>query len=251
MQRERDLVIFDLETTGVDTQKDRVVQLAFLKVGTGGEKTELVSLVNPEMSIPEEASEVHGITDEDVKDAPTFKQLVKKIIDFISECDIASFNGNKFDIPLLMSEINRAGETFSFDEVHLIDAMSIETQLVPRTLSAVFERRTGKEMLDAHDAMADVKATYEVLKSQFMELQALDEPVGYKELEKFSREGKERADIAGLFHWDDNNELCWGFGKHRGKSVKSDIGYYNWFMAKDFPKESKQFVSKYLNQILL
>lgn len=251
MQREKDLVIFDLETTGVDTQSDRIVQLAFLKVGMDGKKTELTSLVNPEMPIPEEATEVHGISDEDVKNAPTFKQLVDKIIDFIKGCDIASFNGNRFDIPLLMSEINRVGETFSFDGVQLIDAMTIETLLMPRTLSSVFERRTGKEMLDAHDAMADVKATYEVLKSQFKELQTLDEPVGYGELEKFSREGKERADIAGLFHWDDSNELCWGFGKHKGKSVKSDMGYYNWFMSKDFPKESKQFVSKHLNQILL
>lgn len=247
MQINNALVVFDLETTGVDTAKDRIIQAAFLKVEPDGTLDRFVTLVNPTIPIAPEATEVHGIRDEDVKDAPTFEQIADRVISFIKGCDLVTYNGNRFDIPLLMTELARVNQAIDLDDVQLVDVMQVESRLNPRTLSAVFERYTGKVLDDAHDAMADVEATYTILQHQLDKLKTTEEPIEYEELEDYYRDGKARTDIAGLFQFNDENKLCWGFGKHRDKSVFTDYGYVDWFYRNSFPEQSKEFLQKYIN----
>lgn len=236
------IVILDFETTGVDTSKDRIVQAAFLKIQPTGVTSKFTTLVNPLIPIDSDATKIHGITDDDIKEAPTFKDIADDILKYIKGCDLVTYNGNKFDLPLLLAELNRVNKKIDLDDIQLIDVMLIETMINPRTLSEVYKRLTGETLENAHDAMADVNATFEILKHH---MKYLSGKVEFENIENYCREGKARTDIAGLFKYNDAGELCWNFGKYKKCPINTDIGYQDWFLRSDFPQESKDFLLKH------
>lgn len=241
---ERDIIFFDLETTGVDTQQSRVVQIAATKLKTNGEKEHKQYLINPTIPIPQEASEVHGIYDEDVKDSPTFKELSKNMKAFFSGCDLGGYNSDKFDIPLLNAEFERAGQGSIDWEFNSVDVFSLYRKLFPNSLGDVYKRLVGKDLENAHDAKADIDATMEileVLKKDFSDL-----PDNTKELEDFIYEDKKRVDLSGFFYEKDD-EVFWSFGKYKDTPVKgTDSGYINWFKDK-MPTQSYDILCKLNN----
>ena len=244
------IVFFDLETTGTDTQKDKIVSMSCIKINPDGTREEKSVLVNPGMPIPKEASDVHGITDEKVKDAPLFTAYAKGIYAFFYGCDIGGYNSNHFDIPLLAAEMERAGIEFANWQMNLIDVMKIESKLNPRTLSAVYERYTGEELDEAHSATADNQATITVLEHQINKLTALDsneiKEFTPEALEAFYMDGKKRFDIAGKAYFE-NDELIWNFGSNRGKPVLADLNYLSWVTGPkaNFPTETVNKLNQY------
>ena len=228
---------FDLETTGTDTQQSRIVQIAVL-VEKDGKETTYETLVNPTIAIEKGATEVHGITDEMVKDKPKFADIAEEVLGMFADIEnIVTFNGNNFDLPLLITELDRCGLELDLSDKNLVDVLAIERKLNDNTLSSVYKRYTGEVLDDAHDALADVRATREVLEYQLSKL-GKD-----TDLEAFTRDGKPRADIAGKFAWE-GDVVVWTFGKNKGQDVKKDRNYADWFLRQDFPKESKEFLRK-------
>jgi len=240
------LVFFDLETTGINISRDRIVEFSFLKVFPNGDEEIKSKRVNPEMPIPPESTAIHGITDEDVKDCPTFKQIAKSLASQLEGCDLAGFNSNRFDVPMLAEEFLRADIDFDMNKRKLIDVQVIFHRKEPRTLEAAYKFYCGKELVDAHSAEADTKATYEVLKSQLKHYPDLvnDMEVLSKEFASFNN----NADLAGRIVFDDNGKEVFNFGKHKGKSVaeilKREPSYYAWMMDGDFPRNTKQVLTQ-------
>ena len=260
------LVVFDLETTGTDLSKDRIVELAMIKVSPDGtvEKKpdqpgkEHRLLINPERPIPVESSMVHGIYDGDVADKPTFRQYAKGMADFLDGCDLAGFNSNRFDVPFLAEEFLRVGVDFGMEGRNLIDVQNIFHMMEQRTLRAAYQFYCGKELDGAHEAMPDTEATLEVLLAQLERYESTtvmasngDQvgpvPTDMDALHVFCQRQR-FADLAGRFVYDDQDAVVFNFGQHKGKSVESILkanpGYFGWMMGADFPEYTKRVLRK-------
>lgn len=242
----RPLVFFDLETTGIDTARDRIVEISMVKVHPDGGVDTKTRRINPEMHIPEAASAVHHITDDDVKDAPTFRQIAKSLKEFLTGCDIAGFNSNRFDVPMLAEEFLRVGVDFDFRNRKYIDVQNIFHKKEERTLIAAYRFYCGKELGDsAHGAEADTMATYEVLKGQLDRYPDLENSVAF--LAEFSTRGR-MADFAGRIAFDSEGREVFNFGKHIGRPVeevfRQEPSYYDWIMKGDFPQYTKKIVTE-------
>ena len=241
----RPIIFFDLETTGVDTARDRIVEISLVKVMPDGEKIIKTRRLNPEMHIPEEATAVHHITDEDVKDCPTFRQVAKSLAQFLEGCDFGGFNSNRFDLPVLVEEFMRAGVEVDFKRRHFVDVQNIFHKMEQRTLVAAYKFYCDKDLQDAHSAEADTRATYEVLKAQLDRYPDLQNDVA--SLADFSARG-ETVDYAGRIVYNDKGEEVFAFGKHKGRRV-SDVfeqepSYYSWMMNGDFPLYTKKVITE-------
>lgn len=235
------LVFFDLETTGINITKDRIVEISYLKVKLDGTEESRTRRINPQMPIPKQAIAVHGITDDDVKDCPTFKEVAKSLVTQIEGCDLAGFNSNRFDIPMLAEEFLRAGIDIELNKRKLIDVQTIFHKMEQRDLIAAYKFYCGKELADAHSAESDTRATYEVLMSQLDRYPELENDVDA--LSKFSS-FNQNVDFAGRMIYNENGEEVINFGKYKGLLVKDvlkkDQGYYGWIMQGDFPLNTKQ-----------
>lgn len=248
----RPLLIFDIEATGLSITKDRIVELAIVKIHPDGKKDEFLEKVNPEMPIPEESSLIHGIYDKDVKDCPTLKELLPKIEAFIDGCDIAGYNSNKFDLPMLSEELLRVESTFDLSVIKHIDVQNIFHKMEQRTLSAAYKFYCEKDLENAHTALADATATWEVLDAQIAKYKELESDVNF--LADFSRyEDVERVDFAGRLAYNNKKEVIYNFGKHKGKTVeqvmKVEPGYYGWMIDADFPRYTKLCLKKEMERI--
>ena len=236
--------VFDLETTGTNVGKDRIVEISILKINPDASRESKTWLVNPEMPIPQASSDIHGITDDKVKDAPTFKEIASKVIEFIAGTDLGGFNSNRFDVPLLAEELLRAGVDFDLSKFRLVDAQTIYHKMEPRTLSAAYKFYCQKELINAHSAEADVMATFEVLDAQVGHYPEL--PKDIAGLSEFSYHNK-FADLAGMIGYDDGDDEIFQFGKYKGQKVldvfKKDLGYYSWIMNADFPLYTKKILT--------
>lgn len=254
----RPLAIFDLETTGVNVAIDRIVEISILKVHPDGLEESKTLRINPEMPIPIESSMIHGIYDEDIKDAPTFKEKAKEIAEFIGDADLAGFNSNRFDIPLLMEEFLRVEEEFEIEGRHFVDVQNIFHQMEQRTLKAAFRFYCDGDLTNAHSAEADVKATYEVLKAQVIRYEGqewenregkISVPVknDIEALHEFTNINKV-VDFAGRIVYNENGVEVFSFGKHKDKPVedvfKREPSYYAWMMKSDFPNYTKKCLEK-------
>lgn len=239
------IVFFDLETTGVNIATDRIVEISILKVFPNGNKESKTWLVNPEIEIPRGATEVHGITNEKVVTEPTFKELAPKVNDMISGCDLAGFNSNRFDIPLLAEELMRAGYDFDMQNREAIDVQVIFHKKEQRTLGAGYQFYCGKELEGAHGAEADTNATYEILLAQVDKYDDIGNTVAA--LSAFSTHGK-RADFAGFILMNDEDEEIFSFGKYKGRTVTEVLlenpGYFNWIQNADFPLYTKKVLKQ-------
>lgn len=238
------IVFFDLETTGINIASDRIVEISLLKVNVDGSEQSKTYRINPEMPIPKKASEIHGIYDKDVADAPTFKEVARQLANFMEGCDIAGYNSNKFDIPLLAEEFIRAGVDFDMTKRKFIDVQTIFHKMEKRTLEAAYKFYCNKTLKDAHSAEADTRATYEVLKAQLDRYNELKNDVEW--LSKFSSHNR-NADFVGRIIFDENGDEIFNFGKYKGQKVtevlKKDPGYYSWMMNGDFPLFTKKVLT--------
>ena len=238
------LIFFDLETTGVNISKDRIVEISYIKIMPNGTEQEKTLRINPEMPIPAESTAIHHITDDDVKDKPTFKEVAKELSRVFEGCDIAGFNSNKFDIPLLMEEFLRAGVNIDFTRRKFIDVQTIFHKMEQRTLVAAYKFYCNKDLEEAHSANADTRATYEVLKSQLDRYPSLENDVEF--LSKFSSQNR-NVDLAGRIVMNDKNVEVFNFGKYKGQSVeevlKRDTGYFGRMMQGDFPQNTKNVLT--------
>lgn len=240
------LVFFDLETTGVNVNTDRIVEICYLKVYPNGNEESKTMRINPEMHIPEQSSAVHGIYDEDVADCPTFKEVAKQIARDIEGCDLAGFNSNRFDVPLLAEEFLRAGVDIDMSRRKFIDVQVIYHKLEQRTLSAAYKFYCNKNLEDAHTAEADTRATYEVLKAQLDRYpEALENDMVFlSEYSSFTR----NVDFAGRMVYNEQNVPTFNFGKYKGKTVeevlRKDPGYYSWMLQGDFTLNTKQMLTR-------
>lgn len=237
---ERPLIFFDLETTGTNVTHDRIVELSYIKLMPDGTREEKSRRLNPEMPIPAAATAVHKITDADVADAPTFKQIAKSLNTIFENCDIAGFNSNKFDVPLLIEEFDRAGITFETAGRRFIDVQTIFHKMEQRTLVAAYKFYCGKDLENAHSALSDTQATLEVLLSQLDRYATLKNDVAF--LSDFSNQNG-ALDLAARIVKNEKGEPIFNFGKHKGKTVKEVLmrepSFYDWVMKGDFAKNTK------------
>ena len=237
----RPLIFFDLETTGTNVSRDRIVEISTITVLPDGTEIERTRRLNPEMPIPPESTAIHGITDEDVANEPTFKQVAPSILSLFSGCDIAGFNSNRFDIPLLDAEFERAGFDFDLSKARFIDVQTIFHKKEPRTLVAAYRYYCNADLEGAHHAADDTRATLEVLKAQLERYEDLPNEVSA--LSDFATPNK-NVDLQGRLIYDDKNREVINFGKYKGQLcedvLRRDPGYYNWIMQGDFPRNTKQ-----------
>ena len=240
------LVFFDLETTGTNINSDRIVEICYLKVYPNGNEESKTLRINPEMHIPEASSAIHGIYDADVADCPTFKDVAKNIANDIEGCDLAGFNSNRFDIPLLAEEFLRVGVDIDMMKRKFIDVQVIFHKLEQRTLSAAYKFYCDKNLEDAHTSEADTRATYEVLKAQLDRYPDVLEN-DMKFLADYSSYNK-NVDFAGRIVYNEQGVEVFNFGKYKGMSVaeilKKDIGYFGWLMQGDFTLNTKNVLTK-------
>ncbi len=250
---ERPIIFFDLETTGTNTTHDRIVEVSYIKVYPDGREERKCRRLNPEMHIPEESTAIHHISDEDVAGEPTFRQVAKSLLEIFDGCDIAGYNSNKFDVPVLMEEFARCGINFDITGRRFIDVQNIFHKMEQRTLVAAYKFYCGENLEDAHSAMADTQTTYEVLLGQLDRYSELENDVDF--LAKFSNIGR-AVDLAARIILNDKDEPIFNFGKHKGKTVKEVLrrepSFYDWIMQGDFPKNTKdvlfQLKFKYENE---
>lgn len=251
------IVFFDLETTGTNPGKDRIVEIALLKILPDGSKQSMHQIINPGIPIPPESTEFHKITDADVIDKPSFKKFAPELLLFIGNADLAGYNSNKFDIPMLVEEFLRADFDFDLKNRRKIDVMNIFYKMEQRTLSAAYKFYCGKKLENAHSATADIEATYEILEAM------LDT---YKETEYTEKDGSltfpiqnnmellakfssfhQNADLVGQIIFDEDGDECFNFGKYKGKKVKEvfkkEPPYYSWMMDADFPLSTKKLIT--------
>jgi DNA polymerase-3 subunit epsilon len=253
----RPIAFFDLETTGVNVASDRIVELSFLKISPDGTKEIKTKRINPTIPIPVQSSEVHGIYDKDVVNEPTFKAIAKSLADFLKNCDLAGYNSNKFDIPILVEEFLRAEVEFDISNRRFVDVQNIFHQMEQRTLKAAYKFYCGKDIVNAHSAQADIEATYEVFLAQLEKYQGVEfedkkgnksVPIvnDIKALHEFTNINK-NVDLAGRIIFNDKGIEVFNFGKHTGKSVeqvlKDEPSYYAWMMNGDFPLYTKKVLT--------
>ncbi|MBL0233066.1 MAG: 3'-5' exonuclease [Chitinophagaceae bacterium] len=251
LQLNKPIAFIDLETTGINLGTDRIVEIAIVKILADGSKIVKRKLLNPEMPIPKASSDVHGITNDMVKDAPSFKQVAQELKQILDGCDFAGYNSNRFDIPLLMEEFLRAGVEFDMRHRRLLDVQNIFHKMEPRTLSAAFKFYCGKELEGAHGAEVDATATYEILLSQLQRYPDLGNTV--ESILKMMGEDQ-IVDFARRFVMADGVEV-FNFGKFKGRPVsdvlKSEPQYYDWMMKGDFPQHTKQKLTEIYTRTML
>lgn len=262
---EKDLVFFDIESTGLNVLKDRILQVAFIKYSKGvPEPKELFLLINPGIPISDEAFAVHGISNEMIRNKPTFAQLGREIYDFIGDADLAGYNSDRFDVPMLMEEFHRIGINFDISKRRLIDVQKIFYKMEPRTLKAAYKLYCEGDLNDAHDALADTKATVEVFKGQIMRYTDMD----YIDGDGFVHPAPIKNDIDAIasFIKDDSaldvtqrlklnakGQVIFNFGKYAGQTVydvfTQEPNYYHWMMEKDFSAQVKQIIKKIFDEM--
>lgn len=239
------IVFFDLETTGTNVLRDRIVEISYIKVMPSGEETERTLRINPEMPIPPESNAIHHITDEDVKDCPTFKQVAKELAQVFLGCDIAGFNSNRFDVPLLVQEFSHAGVTIDLTRHKFVDVQNIFHKMEQRTLVAAYKFYCGKDLTEAHSANADTRATYEVLKAQLDRYPSLKNDIAF--LSEFSSMNK-NVDLMGRIVFNEAGKEVFNFGRYKGEEVekvfRNDPGYYSWMMQGEFAENTKQVITR-------
>ncbi len=245
MKLTKNICFFDLETTGTNVSKDRIVEISIVKALTDGSKEVKTWKVNPGIPIPPETTLIHGISDEDVADAPSFKELAPAIMEMIKDSDLAGYNSNRFDIPLLAEELLRNGFDFDLSKHRPIDVQVIYHKMEPRNLSAAYKYYCDKDLIDAHSAEADSIATYEVLMAQIEKYDELEND--NKFLSEFSSQRK-TADLAGFIQYNDKDQEIISFGKYKGQVVTDifakDPGYYSWIQNADFPLYTKKVFTR-------
>lgn len=251
LQLSRPLVFIDLETTGTQLSQDRIIEIAVIRVNPDGTRVVKRKLINPQIPIPAGSTEIHGITAEMVKDAPTFRQVANEIKQFIEHCDLAGYNSNRFDIPLLMEEFLRAGLQFDLGQCRLVDVQKVFHMMEQRTLGAALKFYCNKTLEDAHSAEADAAATLEILEAQVERYPQLGTTVD----SLLKCIGEDRfVDFARRMVFENGVEV-FNFGKHKGRPVtdvlKSEPQYYDWMMKGDFPLHTKQKLTEILNRTLL
>ena len=252
LQLTRPIAFIDLETTGVSLSTDRIVEIAIIKLLPDGSRQVKRKLINPEMPIPKASSDIHGISDDMVKDAPTFKQVANEVKMFIDGCDLGGYNSNRFDIPILMEEFLRVGLDVDLSKRKMVDVQHIFYTMEPRTLYAAYKFFCEKELVDAHSAEADVSATIDVFLTQLEKYKKLGNTVE----SVLGVIGEEKiVDYARRFGYDDKGVEIFNFGKYKGKAVseilKAEPQYYDWMMRGDFPLHTKQKLTEIFNKTLL
>lgn len=247
----RPIIFFDLETTGTDHAKDRIIELALVKILPDGKRDKYVKRINPGIPIPKETTAIHGITDEDVKNCPSFRQIAHNLFDWMKGCDLGGYNSSKFDLPLLAEEFLRCDINVDFTERHMIDVQQIFFKMEARTLSAALQFYCNKELTNAHSAEADIEATIDVLEAQLERYQNIGNDV--PSLHKFTT-NEEYVDFARRIVMKDGAPV-FNFGKHKGKKVEDvfteEPQYYDWMMQADFALHTKQKISEILNRMKL
>jgi DNA polymerase III subunit epsilon len=254
----RPIAFFDIESTGTNVVKDRIVEICIFKVMPDGTTDTKVRRINPGMPIPPEVTAIHGISDEDVAEEPTFPRIARSLFDFLKDCDLAGYNSNKFDIPMLIEEFLRSNIEFNLKNRNLIDVQNIFHKMEPRTLKAAYKFYCEKELINAHSAEADTMATYEILLSQikrYENVEVHDEngkayiPIqnDMKALGQFSY-NQRNADLVGHIVFNAHGVECFNFGKHKGKTVEEvfqkEPQYYDWMMNAEFPLSTKNIIKQ-------
>jgi DNA polymerase III subunit epsilon len=238
------IAFFDLETTGIDVVNDRIVEISILKILPDGSEETKTMRINPTIPISAEATNIHGITAKDVKDKPKFAEVAKSLAKFLEGCDLAGYNSNKFDIPMLVEEFLRADVDFDIKKRRMIDVQVIFHKMEQRTLGAAYKFYCNKDLVDAHTAESDAKATFEVLESQLDKYQELENDI--ESLAKFSSHTS-NVDFAGKVVYNDDGVEVFNFGKHKGTPVeevfKKEPGFYKWMMNGDFPLYTKKVIT--------
>lgn len=251
LQLTRPLAFIDLETTGTNIGTDKIVEIAIVKIMPDGTRLVKRKLINPQMPIPAGSSDIHGITDDMVKDAPSFKQVANEVKQFIENCDLGGYNSNRFDVPMLIEEFIRAGMEFSTDGRKMVDVQKIFHQMEQRTLTAAYKFYCGKNLEDAHSAEADAAATAEILEAQVERYPNIG--ITVDSIVKFTGED-DIVDFARRFIKVNGVEI-FNFGKHKGKAVtevlRTEPQYYDWMMKGDFAMNTKQKLTEILNRTLL
>lgn len=258
LKLKRPIAFIDLETTGIKVATDRIVEISIVKIHPNGNKDVKTRRINPEIPIPAETSEIHGIYDEDVKDEPTFKQMARSLDEFLTNCDLAGYNSNKFDIPLLAEEFLRAGIDFEIENRSLVDVQNIFHKMEQRTLVAAYKFYCQKELVNAHSAEADTLATYEILEAMLDKYEGVEfkdkkgnvsKPVvnDIKALSAFSTVNR-NVDLIGHIVLNDDDKEVFNFGKYKGRLV-SDVftkepSYYDWMIRGQFPEYTKKVITK-------
>ena len=253
LKLKKPIVFFDLETTGLQIATDRIVEIAILKVFPNGNKDSKSWLVNPTIPIPSEITAIHGISDQNVENEPTFNELAAEIIEIFHNCDLAGYNSNKFDIPILAEEFLRAGINFDITNRKTIDVQNIFHKLEQRTLIAAYKFYCKKDLNNAHSATADTNATYEVLLAQLQKYEELENNVTF--LSKFSELGGKFADLAGFIRFNEEGEEILSFGKYRNVTLsqiwKENPGYFSWIKQAEFPLYTKNVMSNFVTKMKL
>jgi len=251
LQLKRPIIFFDLETTGTDTARDRIVELAFVKINPNGSREKFIRRINPEMPISAESTSIHGITNEDVKDEPVFKMIAHELYNWMRGADLGGYNSAKFDLPLLAEEFLRAGIDIDFTERSMVDVQQIFFKMEARTLSAAYAFYCNKELNNAHNAEADINATIDVFEAQLERYEQL--PTDITALEKFAGV-HDYVDYARRMILKDGHPV-FNFGKHKGRKVEDIFNeepqYYDWMMQADFALHTKQKISEILNNMKL
>lgn len=247
LKLDRPIVFFDLETTGIDSSKDRIVEICYIKVFPNGNEEAKSMRINPGVHIPKQATDIHGIHDDDVKDCPSFKDVASDIATTFEDCDIAGFNSNKFDVPLLLEEFYRTGINFDISRCRCVDVQNIYHKLERRTLVAAYKYYCGKDLENAHSALADTRATLEVLEAQ-LDRYPDDLQNDVQFLSDYSRLNN-NLDFAGRFIANEDGLPIFNFGKHKGKPItdvlREEPSYYAWMINGQFALSTKKILSQY------
>jgi len=246
------VAFFDLETTGLSVSKDRIVEIGIIKINPDQSEESLTMKLNPEMKISQESIDIHGISDEDIKDCPTFKDAAEKIKNFIGDADLAGYNSNKFDIPMLLEEFSRVNMEFEMKNRKCVDVQNIFHKKEQRTLAAAYKFYCNKEIENAHSAEADIIATYEVLKSQLDKYDDLENDISF--LAEFSQNNKNKLlDFAGRIAVNKKGEPIYNFGKHKDKTIKEvfikEPSYHAWMLNNDFPFYTKKILKEIIDKL--
>jgi DNA polymerase-3 subunit epsilon len=245
LKLKRPLVVLDIESTGVNFVTDRIIELFLLKIKPDGTECNYLQRFNPGIPIPKESTQVHGITNEEVANMPTFEEKAKEILQYLGDADLAGFNSNKFDVPMLMEEMGRAGLDLEVEKRKLIDAQRIFHQKEPRNLEAAYRFYCQKDLENAHTAEADTRATWDIIKAQIEKYTDLDATVD--QLHRFCNH-QESADLAGRIVLDANQTYLFNFGKHKGKPIKqvfkAEPAYFDWIMKSDFSTQTKKIFTR-------
>lgn len=249
---QKSLAFFDLETTGLDVSNDRIIEIGIVKMNPDGSQERYEKRINPEMPISPESAEITGISNEDVKDCPTFAQVAKEIADFIGDADLAGYNSNKFDIPVLAEEFLRVESDFDMSARRFVDVQNIFHKMEQRTLAAAYQFYCNQELINAHSALADIEATQQVFMAQLERYDTLQKDVQF--LAEFTRTGNnEIIDFAGRLARNEKGEAIYNFGKHKGKSLEQvdqeEPGYYGWMLYANFPLYTKKVLKDEMEKI--